>query len=202
MTTNTREQHIQLSSRSWIRHVRDWADPTGDDLAALQSELDWQQEYIHLYGRTVPQPRLTAVCGRSMNPASRYRRPNPTQPWTPTTEAVLRRVTAEVPDWHPNGLIANLYRDGSDSISFHADNEPTLGDQPTVASVSYGASRRFQLKPKAGGAVHVLDLNHGDLLIMGGATQAEYLHAITKTKRVSDLRLSLTFRRYHSHVVR
>ena len=189
-------QHLQLTEHSWLRHVPAWAHDADVALSSLTEELAWKVEYLNLYGRVVPQPRLTAVCGRSMDPATRYRRPNPVQPWSPVAGALRSLVAAEVPGWEPNGLIANRYRDGADSISWHADDEPALGPSPVVASVSFGARRGFRLKPRSGGPAITVDLSHGDLLIMGGATQQEYVHAIAKSKRVNGPRVSLTFRRY------
>ena len=189
-------QHLQLSAHSWLRHVQNWAAQPDETMMALESELTWHQQPLQMPGKRVYQPRLTAVCGRSMDPSTRYRRPNPDAPWTPIAARVLRQVAGEVPGWHPNGLIANLYRTGQDSISWHADDEPALGPAPTVVSVSYGATRRFQVKARDGSMRHALDLQHGDLLVMAGRCQEEFQHAITKTTKVDDARLSLTFRQY------
>src|SRR5690349_10985212 len=121
-----------LSPYSWVRHVPRWLGDTSGLLDQLTAELAWTQETLKMFGKEVYQPRLTAVCGRSMSPASRYRLPNPDRPWTPLTRAVLHAVNSEVPDLVGNGLIANLYRDGNDSISWHADDEPALGQDPVV----------------------------------------------------------------------
>lgn len=189
-------RHVQLSPRSWVAHAPGWLPEPDQALQHLLAELPWTQQVLHLYGRTVAQPRLTAVCGRSMDPASRYRRPNPEAPWTPTAWAVREAVCGAVPSWEPNGLIANRYRDGADSISWHADDEPALGPQPIVVSVSLGAGRTFRLRPRGGGPTTLVQLGHGDLLVMGGDTQREFLHAINKSGRTTGTRVSLTYRRY------
>jgi alkylated DNA repair dioxygenase AlkB len=144
---------------------------------------------------------LTAVCGLSMDPASRYLRPAPERPWTPAAAAVRDLVAAELPGWGPTGLIGNGYRTGDDSISWHGDDEPALGTDPVVVSVSLGAPRAFRLRPRGGGPSTVVELGHGDLLVMGGRTQTEFVHAITKTERVVGPRVSLTFRRYRAQLV-
>lgn len=113
-----------LSPNSWIDHCRHWLPNPDTTLLALASELPWQQEHLNMYGKSLAQPRLTAVCGVSMNPASRYRRPNPDAPWTATADRVRNLVKHEVANWEPNGLIANRYRNGADSISWHSDSEP------------------------------------------------------------------------------
>ncbi len=188
--------HLELSPRSWLRHVPNWATQPDLTMVALECELAWQQQQLNMYGKLVDQPRLTAVCGRSMDPQTRYRRPNPDTPWTPTAARVLRQVAAEVPGWQPNGLIANLYRTGQDSIDWHADKEAALGPAPTVVSVSYGATRLFKLRALDRSSQHEIELRHGDLVVMGGRCQEEFKHSIAKTKKVHDERLSLTFRQY------
>lgn len=195
--TEKNEAHYALSGASWVRHVPGWLPEPDEWVQDLMSELTWKVEYLQMFGRTVAQPRLTAVCGRSMDPVSGYRRPNEFVPWSVTAGRVAAMVGSEVPGWRPNGVIGNWYRSGSDSIGFHADDEPALGPDPVVVSVSLGATRRFRLKPKHGdGPGLFLDLGHGDLLVMGGATQREFVHGIAKSKRVTEPRLSLTFRRY------
>jgi alkylated DNA repair dioxygenase AlkB len=97
-----------------------------------------------------------------------------------------------------DSVLANLYRDGKDAMGWHADDEPELGPAPVIASLSLGATRRFAFKPKAGneeGARLSIVLPHGSLLVMRGATQANYLHAIPRTRRPVGARINLTFRR-------
>jgi alkylated DNA repair dioxygenase AlkB len=192
----TASHRLELSPLSWVEHVPGWLPGADRVLERLLCELPWGQQVLHLYGRKVAQPRLTALCGRSMDPASRYRRPNREMPWTPTAAMVRDAVARSVPDWEPNGLIANRYRDGADSISWHADDEPALGSRPLVVSVSLGARRTFRLRPRDGGPTTLLELEHGDLLVMRGETQREFVHAINKSARPTGPRLSLTYRRY------
>ena len=95
-----------------------------------------------------------------------------------------------------NTVLLNWYRDGSDSMGYHADDETSLGRYPTIASASLGAERRFLIKPKHGNAQkkRELRLPGGSLLIMAGHFQAEWVHAIPVEKRVSEGRINLTFR--------
>lgn len=158
----------------------------------LLEELQWEQRSIQLFGRSVLQPRLIAWCGEFP-----YRYSGQTleaRAWTSTCERACRLVeqTTECPFNH---LLANLYRDGNDSMGFHADNESELGPQPQVASASFGATRRFRLKPRKRGEALSLELRHNSLLLMAGATQAHYVHGVPKQPGVHAPRLNLTFRR-------
>jgi alkylated DNA repair dioxygenase AlkB len=95
-----------------------------------------------------------------------------------------------------NSVLANLYRDGRDSMGWHSDDEPELGAQPVIASLSLGSTRRFVLKHRRDPSrKFALELPHGSLLLMRGATQANYRHALPRTARPVGPRINLTFRR-------
>jgi alkylated DNA repair dioxygenase AlkB len=94
-----------------------------------------------------------------------------------------------------NSLLLNFYRDGKDSIGFHTDAEPELGENPVVATLSFGAVRSFVLKHKATKETLTYRLGHGSLLVMGGTSQHHWLHALPKTDEVVGERISLTFRK-------
>ena len=95
-----------------------------------------------------------------------------------------------------NSVLANLYRDGTDAMGWHSDAEPELGPAPVIASISLGAMRRFALKHRDDPARKLtLELPHGSLLVMSGATQRHYRHALPRTTRPIGPRINLTFRR-------
>jgi len=97
-----------------------------------------------------------------------------------------------------NSVLANLYRNGRDSNGWHADDEPELGSQPIIASVSLGATRDFQFKHRQlAQHSYTQELSSGSLLVMGGAMQAHWLHQLPKRLRVQDPRINLTFRYIH-----
>jgi alkylated DNA repair dioxygenase AlkB len=97
---------------------------------------------------------------------------------------------------HYNSALLNLYRDGSDSMGWHSDDEPELGDRPVIASLSFGASRRFRLKHRYRSDLDpvALTLSHGSLLIMYADTQKNWKHSIPKSSKVREPRINLTFR--------
>ena len=162
----------------------------------LQKNIAWKQENIKLYGKEIAQPRLTAWygdAGKAITYSGLTLQPNP---WTP---ALLDLKTAVEKAAHStfNSVLLNLYRSGADSVSWHADDEAQLGKNPIIASVSFGAERRFDFRhrtlknqPKTS-----LFLTHGSLLLMAGPTQHFYQHQIPKTKKPTGIRINLTFRR-------
>jgi alkylated DNA repair dioxygenase AlkB len=160
----------------------------------LRDEVSWEQHEIDLFGRTVPIPRLTAWMGDA---AYRYSGiVNQPVRWPPGLAAIRERLGREVGAGF-NSCLANLYRDGSDSMGFHSDDEPELGPEPTIASVSLGARRRFVLKHRVSGERWSWDLGAGDLLVMRDESQRDYAHAVPKTSRRIGLRINLTFRRFY-----
>ncbi len=164
-----------------------------DDLFnRLHDEIPWRQEYLSLFGRRIAQPRLTAYQGDVPYTYSGLTLPAAT--WHPML-ATLRDQCAARAGVAFNTVLANLYRDGADSMDWHADDEAELGPCPVVASVSLGAARRFQMRRKdRRGEAHCLTLGHGDLLIMAGRSQLDWRHRVPKTKRPMGPRINLTFR--------
>lgn len=155
----------------------------------LRTETPWRQER----SRFGPFPRLTAWYADAGLTYSYSGVTHEAIPWTVTLAEVRRAVeaTAGVPF---NSLLLNFYRDGQDSIGFHADNEPELGVNPVIASVSLGAVRQFVLKHRASGEKLPFDLAHGSLLVMGGTCQHHWVHGVPKAKTALQARINLTFR--------
>lgn len=163
--------------------------------AALRAEIPFEQRPIRIMGRTVMQPRLSAWVG---DPGAAYTYSgvlNEPAPWPPRL-AALRTQVAERAGEPFNSVLCNLYRDGTDSMGFHADAERELGPEPVIASLSLGATRRFQLRHRrAAGDRLDLELRDGSLLIMRGALQQHYRHAVPKQRAITEPRINLTFRR-------
>jgi alkylated DNA repair dioxygenase AlkB len=187
---------IELEAGAWVDYLPAWLDAAEADrfLATLRDELAWEHREIVMFGRRVLQPRLIAWAG-----SLGYRYSGQTleaRPPTPATAALLARVVehTRVPFNH---VLVNRYRDGADSIGRHADDEPELGRDPIVATLSLGASRRFVLEPRRAklGARHAIDVAHGSLLVMGGTCQRHYVHGVPRASRTVGERISLTFRR-------
>lgn len=161
------------------------------ELDTVAQGLTWEQPTLRLYGRDVAVPRLTCWLGEEAYTYSGRRHEPATMP--PVIEAI-RDAVERVTGARFNSVLANYYRDGRDSVAEHADDEPELGAEPTIASLSIGAPRTFAIRNRATRERTTLTLSHGDLLVMSGRSQADYLHAIPKTARPVGARLNLTFR--------
>jgi len=160
------------------------------------NELEWRQHYIKIFGKLLPQPRQTALYG--INDQS-YTYSNLTLKPLKFTPKLLEihqklKVLTKI-NFTFTHCLANLYRDGIDSMGWHADDEKELGENPVIASVSLGAARRFQLKHRYDPNLkYQLELEHGSLLLMLGTTQHFWKHQLPKTKKPIAPRINLTFR--------
>ncbi len=155
----------------------------------------WQQDDICVYGKTYPQPRLTHLFAE--NDLS-YSYSNITMHPSLFTEEIvhIKNRIEQTTNHHFTTCLANLYRNGSDSNGWHADNEKELGEDPIIASLSIGNERWFYLKHKTDKTLKKrILLQPGSLLLMGKGTQLNYLHQIPKTKKLVQPRINLTFRK-------
>ena len=174
-----------------VSHHPGWWPDATETFVLLHTELAWEQRDITMFGRTMPMPRLTAWMGEGSYTYSGIT--HGPAPWPRTISAIRDRLIAEFGGSF-NSCLANLYRDGSDSMGWHSDNEPELGPRPTIASVNFGARRSFVLRHRRTKQRWTYELGEGDLLIMRDESQEEYAHAVPKTARPVGPRINLTFR--------
>lgn len=163
-------------------------------LTLLTEQTPWQQPQVRIFGRHVAVPRLVAWYGDA---EASYRYSGLTHqplPWTPLL-AQIRAQVEQAAGQSLNGVLLNYYRDGQDSMGWHSDDEAELGVNPLIASLNLGGTRRFDLRRKGQNRIeHSLDLQHGSLLVMRGATQHHWQHQVAKTRASCAPRLNLTFR--------
>jgi len=180
--------------------ARLWPEAFAQDEASalfdeLRRGLDWQEEEIVIFGQRRKVPRLVAWHGdggANYVYSGTVHRP---EPWTPALLRVRDRVSV-LTGAEFNAVLLNLYRDGRDGMGWHADDEPELGRNPVIASVSLGAPRRFCLRHRRRRDLKLdLLLPHGSLLCMSGTTQHCWLHALPKTARPVGERINLTLRK-------
>jgi alkylated DNA repair dioxygenase AlkB len=161
---------------------------------ALRGGVNWRQEEILILGQRRLVPRLVAWHGDSGARYTYSGTDHDPQPWLPSLTHMRERA-ASLTGAPFNAVLLNLYRDGRDGMGWHADDEPELGRNPVIASVSLGAERRFCLRHRRRKDLKLdLRLPHGSLLCMSGATQHHWLHALPKTRRPVGERINLTFR--------
>ncbi|XP_028734836.1 alpha-ketoglutarate-dependent dioxygenase alkB homolog 3 isoform X2 [Peromyscus leucopus] len=170
-------------------------------LERLCRDVPWKQRMGIREDITYPQPRLTAWYGELPYTYSRITmEPNPH--WHPVLCTLKSRVEENTGHTF-NSLLCNLYRDEKDSVDWHSDDEPSLGSCPVIASLSFGATRTFEMRKKPppeenGDYTYVervrIPLDHGTLLIMEGATQADWQHRVPKEYHSRERRVNLTFR--------
>jgi alkylated DNA repair dioxygenase AlkB len=191
----TEPQTLDLPDAELRWWPRAFAAAEADRLfAALRAGIDWQQEQILIFGERRQVPRLVAWHG---DPGTTYTYSGTAHaplPWTDELRQVRERLQS-LTGHRYNSVLLNLYRDGRDGMGWHADDEPELGPEPAIASLSLGATRRFRLRHRRGAVANVsLALAHGDLLLMAGRTQRAYQHALAKTTRPVGERINLTYR--------
>ena len=164
---------------------RAWLAPERADalLAHIRATTTWVRERRKMYDREVDVPREQAWLGDDRE-----------IPFTRPLDAVRRELEAMLATPFAYVLL-NRYRDGNDSVAWHNDREAARMERPTIASLTLGTTRAFDVRPKADRKRIVsIDVDHGDLIVMRGDTQTNYDHRVRKDKRVTSERINLTFR--------
>ena len=199
------KQHLEWRSvgvpqalQKALIYVENWLDKTHQAslFECLQKSIDWRQDEIQIMGRQVLIPRLQAWYGE---PGISYTYSGlrmTAKPWTAELKWIRDKLALDT-GIEFNAVLLNRYRNGQDSMGWHADNEPELGPDPSIASISLGGTRRFLMKPKKNnaGSIIRLQLAGGSLLVMHSPIQKEWVHSLPKTKKPVSERLNLTFRR-------
>lgn len=176
---------------TWLPNILDV--PSCDaHMRALLEETPWEDHTFQLFGRSLPMPRRIAYYGE--HPYAYSGVTHAAVPFTPRLHALRTRLEA-LADQPFNVVLLNLYRDGSDSMGWHSDDDYACGDHPGVASLSFGATRRFRMRSKSTPRTRYgIDLTPGGVLLMRGRSQLDWQHALPKTRRAVGPRINLTFR--------
>lgn len=172
-----------------------WIAPSEADqlFATLRGTIPWEIHRIKMFGRAIDSPRLSCWIG---DPGTDYKYSGTRfapHPWPATLLPIRERLVRElgVPF---NSVLVNLYRDGRDYMGWHSDDEPELGKEPVIASVSLGAERRFVFKRKSDGLKHEIVLGHGSSVVMRARTQSDWKHSLPRAARCATPRINLTVR--------
>ncbi len=181
-----------LDDTSWVDHVPRWLNGADLVFAELVSKLPWRQREVTMYDRRVPEPRLTAWWGAAAGDDE------PLPVLTAARAALTQHYSRPF-----DSIGFNLYRDGRDSVAWHADRERYHHEDPVVAILSTGAPRALHVRPRRAeatssatpsGASRTWHIGQGDLLVMGGACQHDFEHCVPKAAHVEGPRLSIMFR--------
>jgi alkylated DNA repair dioxygenase AlkB len=192
-TAGTCQHFVLPDAELWL--WPNWLDPQRSAvvLETLKAQLQWQQPELKLFGKSVSIPRQQVWMGDSH---CRYRYSGVTfspEPWHPLVQKLTAWVNQQL-NRSFNCVLLNLYQDGGDHMGWHSDDEPELGPNPDVASLSLGQARRFDLKHKNQQYQLSLPLQDGDLLLMQWPCQHFWLHRVPKQSQANSARLNLTFR--------
>jgi alkylated DNA repair dioxygenase AlkB len=192
---NTEPLTLSLPDAEIIYYPQFFDKEQADQIyAELLQEIAWQQDNITVFGKTHPQPRLTALYGNEGKPYSYSNITMQPNPWNTLLQKIKYLIEFRT-ECQFTTVLLNQYRDGKDSNGWHADNEKELGTNPIIASLSFGAERVFQLKHNTiADAKKSIVLEHGSLLLMKGSTQHFWKHQIPKTTKPIGNRINLTFR--------
>ena len=160
---------------------------------ALSNEIDWRCDQAIIFGKHIETKRKVAWYAEQ---AFSYTYSNITKsalPWTDNLQALKALVEQQTGETY-NSCLLNLYHNGSEGMAWHSDGEKDLKNNGAIASLSFGATRKFAFKHKQSKEVVSLNLKAGSLLVMKGETQKHWLHRLPPTKKVHDARINLTFR--------
>ncbi len=168
---------------------------SANHLKHLLAHIPWQQYYLRIAGKNVLVPRLQAWFGDAECYYGYSGLQLSPQPWTPTLSEIKNDIESLL-NLKFNSVLLNWYRNGNDSVGWHADDEKELGDDPHIASLSFGETRNFELKRKTDKTQtkRRIALNDGSLLLMGSGVQKHWLHQIPKQPGLIGDRVNLTFR--------
>jgi alkylated DNA repair dioxygenase AlkB len=171
----------ELGDGAWVDHVPGWCRGADALFERLLQEVPWRGRDVHMYDRTVTEPRLTHRWHAGEEPAA------------PDELLDMARLLGERYGVGFTQVGANLYRDGADSVAWHGDRVARDLPEAVVALVSLGGVRPFRLRPKGGGTAIGYRPGPGDLLVLGGSCQRTWQHAVPKV-RAAPPRISVQFR--------
>ena len=161
----------------------------------LQHQLPWQADEVRIYGKHHVLKRLVVWYGDAGQNYSYSGVQRMALPWS-TPMLQLKSYIEQLTQTQFNSCLANLYPTGAEGMGWHSDDDMSLATETTIASLSFGASRKFYLRHKHSQEKLAFTLNSGQLLVMRGQTQCYWQHQIPKMLRVYEPRINLTFRQF------
>jgi alkylated DNA repair dioxygenase AlkB len=169
------------------------ATQSHDYLRILTNEIPWKHDEVVIFGKVIQTRRKVAWYADFERPYTYSGRTKIGLPWTPTLLSIKSAIEEKAQITFNGGLM-NYYHDGNEGASWHSDNEKTIKPNSCIASVSFGAARKFEFKHKETQEKVSIALAPGSLLLMQGTTQTHWIHQLPKSKKIKEPRLNLTFR--------
>jgi len=163
-------------------------------LTHLITAIKWHEDYCVVFGRRFDIPRLQAWYADEGIQYSYSNNLLKNQPWMDSLSEIKNDVEHRT-GYQFNAVLATLYRNGNDHVTWHADDEVELGNEPVIASLSLGVSRIFQFRHKRENITGNILLNDGDLLLMRPGFQANWEHCVPSDPSINEPRINLTFRK-------
>lgn len=170
------------------------ADRSNELMRVLESSLNWKEEKVRIFGKWIMQPRKVAWYGDPGTDYTYSGLKHSPDVWTKELLSLKSMVEEKLSESF-NSVLANLYRNERDSNGWHSDNEKELGENPVIASLSFGETREFLMRHKQKDFKLKIPLETGSLLVMKGGTQAFWKHTLPKRTRRLGPRINLTFRK-------
>jgi alkylated DNA repair dioxygenase AlkB len=159
----------------------------------LLQNIQWKNDEANILGKHIITKRKVAWYGNSDYSYAYSNTTKQALAWTREL-SVLKRLIEEITGESFNSCLLNLYHNGNEGLGWHSDDEKSIGKYTPIASLSFGAERKFSFKHKQTKQTVSLVLGHGSLLVMKGATQTNWLHSLPKSNRITQARINLTFR--------
>jgi alkylated DNA repair dioxygenase AlkB len=159
----------------------------------LAEEIAWVNDEVLIFGKKIITKRKTAWYGEKPFAYTYSRKTKIALPWTDTLLEIKNKVE-EISNEKYNSCLLNLYHDGNEGMGWHSDDEKMIAPKSAIASVSFGAPRKFVFKHKKDKTQVSTILENGSLLVMKGETQIDWLHSLPKSLKIKTPRINLTFR--------
>lgn len=164
-------------------------------LNVLLNTISWKNDEAKIFGRHIITKRKVAWYGDGHYSYTYSNTTRHSLPWTKEL-LELKSLAEKLTGAAFNSCLLNLYHDGDEGMAWHSDDEKALGKDTAIASMSFGAERKFMLKHRESKETVSIILETGSLLVMKGTTQTHWLHCLPKTRKVKTPRVNLTFRTY------
>ena len=164
-------------------------------LHQLLNEVAWKHDELTLYGKKIITKRQVAFEGDEQIAYTYSKQQKMARPWSHVVLELKQKLEKEL-NTQFNGCLLNLYDSGEIGMAWHSDNEPELDAEGIIASLSFGATRTFQLKHKQSGEKIDVKLENGSLVIMDMYSQKHWMHQLKKEPKTKEPRVNLTFRQF------